>query len=569
MSDDLSREHLLKTARSSFEWDVIVIGGGATGLGSAVEAASRGYKTLLLEKYDFAKGTSSRSTKLVHGGVRYLAQGDIGLVREALHERGLLRQNAPHLVKDLSFVVPGYAWWDQLYYGAGLKLYDLLSGNLSLGHSKFLSEQSILDRAPTLNQQGLRGGILYHDGQFDDARLAIALMRTLIDQGGTALNYAPVIGLTKENGTVSGVQVKDIETEEVFNIKGKIVVNATGIFVDAVRKMDEPNAKDILAPSQGVHIVIDKKFLPGNSAMMIPKTEDGRVLFAVPWHDRILLGTTDTPVDGPAYEPRPLEEEIDFILRTAIDYLTPAPTREDVLSVFVGMRPLVQEEDADSTAEISREHAIRTSDSGLLTITGGKWTTYRKMGEDVVDAVIKRTELPEHPSVSKHLKIHGWTEETVMTDIDVYGSDRPKVEQLPGADVLLSDRLSYTESEVRWAARQEMARTVEDVLSRRTRALLLDAAASIESAPRVAAILAEELDKSEAWQQQQIEDYRKLAEGYRLPPTNSDTTAEAKGKNPDEKAVTKREQIERTANISPDESDRTSDKRRKEALQQA
>ena len=523
MSDALRREDILSVVRSPIQWDVIIIGGGATGLGSAVEAASRGYKTLLLEKYDFAKGTSSRSTKLVHGGVRYLAQGDIGLVREALHERGLLRQNAPHLVKDLSFVVPGYAWWDQLYYGTGLKLYDLLSGNLSLGHSRFLSEQAILNSAPTLNQTGLRGGILYHDGQFDDARLAIALMRTLIDQGGTALNYAPVVDLIKENGTTSGVKVQDIETEEVFDIKGKIVINATGIFVDAIRKMDEPAAKEILAPSQGVHIVVDKTFLPGESAVMIPKTEDGRVLFAVPWHNRILLGTTDTPVEQPAYEPRPLEEEIAFILRTAADYFSPAPTREDVLSVFVGMRPLVQEEDADSTAEISREHAIRTSASGLLTITGGKWTTYRKMGEDAINAVVKRTDLLKRPSVTEQLKIHGWIDRAIATDIDTYGSDRPAVEQLAGADILLSDRLPYTEAEVRWAARQEMARTVEDVLARRTRALLLDAAASIEIAPRAAAILAEELNRDEHWQQQQIETYRELAAGYLINPIAIDT----------------------------------------------
>ncbi|HEY9736193.1 MAG TPA: glycerol-3-phosphate dehydrogenase/oxidase, partial [Trichocoleus sp.] len=485
------------------------------------EAASRGYKTLLLEKYDFAKGTSSRSTKLVHGGVRYLAQGNLPLVREALHERGLLRQNAPHLVKDLSFVVPGYRWWEQLYYGAGLKLYDLLSGRLGLGHSRFLSQQDALDRVPTLKQERLKGGILYHDGQFDDARLAVTLMCTLIDQGGTALNYAPVTGLLKTDGKVTGVCVQDSETGETLELRGKVVVNATGVFVDAVRRMDDPAAKIMLSPSQGVHIVVDSRFLPGDSAMMIPKTEDGRVLFAVPWHGKVLLGTTDTPVDQPEYEPRPLQEEINFILRTAAQQLNPAPTAADVLSVFVGQRPLVKADDAESTAEISREHTIRTSSSGLVTITGGKWTTYRKMGEDLVDRVLHQGRLPSQPSVTEHLKLHGWTQTPTAAPLDVYGSDAEAIEQLAGAKTLLHPKLPYSEAEVRWAARYEMARTVEDVLARRTRSLLLDAAASCEAAPRVAAILAEELRLDAAWQQKQIEAYHALAAGYLLEPSST------------------------------------------------
>lgn len=517
MNTPLTRQSILNSLRQPHPWDVIVIGGGATGLGTAVEAASRGYKTLLLEKYDFAKGTSSRSTKLVHGGVRYLAQGNLPLVREALHERGLLRRNAPHLVKDLSFVVPGYAWWSQLYYGAGLKLYDLLSGRLSLGHSRFLNEQNTLARVPTLKRQGLRGGILYHDGQFDDARLAITLMRTLFDQGGIALNYAPVVSLSKTAGQVTGVRVQDTETEEIFELQGNVIVNATGVFVDAVRRMDDPTAQDMLSPSQGVHIVVDQRFLPGNSAMMIPQTEDGRVLFALPWHNKTLIGTTDTPVEHPEYEPRPLEAEIDFILRTAAQYLSPAPTRADVLSVFVGQRPLVKADDTASTAALSREHTIRTSSSGLLTITGGKWTTYRKMGQDVIDQVIQQGKLPPQASATETLKLHGWTQTPAAAPLDVYGSDAAQIQQLPGMDQLLHPRLPYTEAEVRWAVRAELARTVEDVLSRRTRALLLDAAASLEAAPKVAAILAEELELDETWQQEQIAAYQALANGYRLP----------------------------------------------------
>jgi glycerol-3-phosphate dehydrogenase len=518
INKSLNREDILHTLRQPTEWDVIVIGGGATGLGTAVEAASRGYKTLLLEKYDFAKGTSSRSTKLVHGGVRYLAQGNLPLVREALHERGLLRRNAPHLVKDLSFVVPGYAWWSQLYYGAGLKLYDLLSGRLSLGHSRFLSEQDTLERVPTLKQKGLRGSILYHDGQFDDARLAITLMRTLIDQGGVALNYAPVIGLIKQDGAIAGVKVQDAETERTFELKGKVVVNATGVFVDAVRRMDDASVKAMLSPSQGVHVIVDRHFLPGNSAMMIPQTEDGRVLFALPWHGKTLIGTTDTPVDRPEYEPRPLTQEIDFILRTAAQYLTPAPARSDVLSVFVGQRPLVKADDTASTAALSREHTIRVSNAGLITITGGKWTTYRKMGEDVVNQAVKLGHFSAHPSVTETLKLHGWTQSPLAVPLDVYGSDADRIQQLPGADRLLHPRLPYSEAEVLWAVRYEMARTIEDVLSRRTRSLLLDAAASIEAAPRVAAILAQALDRSEDWQQEQLETYRSLANGYLLHP---------------------------------------------------
>lgn len=493
-----------------------MIGGGATGLGTALESASRGFKTLLLEKYDFAKGTSSRSTKLIHGGVRYLAQGNLSLVREALYERGLLHRNAPYLVKNLAFVVPGYTWWSPLYYGAGLKLYDLLSGRLSFGHSQFLNQQDTLNQLPTLKRDRLRGGILYHDGQFDDARLAITLMRTLIDQGGVALNYAPVIGLIKADEKVIGVRVQDAETAEIFELKGQVVINATGVFVDAVRRMDDPSAEEMLSPSQGVHLVVDQRFLPGNSAMMIPHTEDRRVLFALPWHGKTLLGTTDTAVDRLEYEPRALATEIDFILRTTAQYLNPAPTEADVLSLFVGQRPLVKADGTQSTAALSREHTIRTSNSGLLTITGGKWTTYRKMGQDAIDQVIQQGTLPARPSITATLKLHGWTQTPAAAPLDVYGSDANSLRQLPGIDQLLHPRLPYTAAEVLWAVRYEMARSVEDVLARRTRSLFLDAAASLEAAPQVAMLLAAELGVGEDWQQEQLAAYRSLAIGYQL-----------------------------------------------------
>ncbi|MDZ8050246.1 MAG: glycerol-3-phosphate dehydrogenase/oxidase [Aulosira sp. ZfuVER01] len=511
-----TRQDLIASLRQSDEWDFIVIGGGATGLGTAIEAATRGYRTLLLEKYDFAKATSSRSTKLVHGGVRYLAQGNIALVREALHERGLLRRNAPHLVNDLKFVVPGYTWWSQLFYGTGLKIYDLLSGRLSLGHSRFLSEQDTRSHIPTLKTDRLRGGVIYHDGQFDDARLAITLLQTLLDYNGVALNYLPVIGLLKQGERVQGVRACDAETGETFELKAKVVVNATGVFVDDVRRMDDPQVSAMLSPSQGAHIVVDKRFLPNDSAMMIPKTADGRVLFAVPWHGKVVIGTTDTPVENTEYEPRPLPAEIDFILHTAAQYLTPAPTSGDVLSIFVGQRPLVKAEKTKSTAALSREHVISVSASGLLTITGGKWTTYRKMGEDVVNRAIPLANLSPHPSITANLHLHGWTQTPSAAPLDVYGNDAVSIQELPGADTLLHPRLPYLEAQVRWATRYELARTVEDILARRTRSLLLDAIASMEAAPRVAEILAEELERDNVWQQQQIAAYHSLAAGYLL-----------------------------------------------------
>ena len=513
------REDLLAALRKGETWDVLVIGGGASGLGTAVEAATRGYRTLLLEAHDFAKGTSSRSTKLVHGGVRYLAQGNIGLVREALRERGLLRRNAPHLVHDLSFVVPAYDWWAGPYYGIGLKMYDVLAGKQGLGSSKQLDRAGALERTPTLRQEGLRGGILYFDGQFDDARLAVTLLRTLQDAGGVALNYLPVTGLLKEGGKVAGVLARDAETGEDFALRAKSVVNATGVFVDDVRRMDDPATVPMLSPSQGVHLVVDKKFLPLESAIMIPRTEDGRVLFAVPWHGRVVLGTTDTPVEQASLEPRVREEEIDFILRTAAQYLETPPTRADVLSVYVGLRPLVRAENTDgvgSTSVLSRDHVLRVSDSGLITLTGGKWTTYRKMGEDAADKAAEVAGLPPRLTITPGLHLHGWTDAPEAEPLGVYGADAPKVRALEGANVRLHPDLPYSEAEVRWAARFEQARSVEDVLSRRTRALLLSAQASAQAAPRVAAILAQELGQNAAWQTAQVAQYTSLARGYQL-----------------------------------------------------
>jgi glycerol-3-phosphate dehydrogenase len=523
----VNRDESLSRLSEPEPWDVLIIGGGATGLGAAVEAASRGYRTLLLEASDFAKGTSSRSTKLVHGGVRYLRQGNIALVLEALRERGRLLRNAPHLVRNLSFVVPAYDWWEGPFYGAGLKLYDRLAGDLGLGPSRRLGREETLELIPTLEPHGLRGGVVYHDGQFDDARLAVTLAQTLTDLGGTAVNYMAVADLLKEGGLVRGVLARDVEKTETgaeHELHARVVVNATGVFADAVRRLDDPEALPLLTPSQGIHLVLDRSFQPGATAILVPHTDDGRVLFAVPWHGRVVVGTTDTPVDSPALEPRPQAQEIELLLTHIARYLTRDPAPEDVLSCFAGLRPLVHGTGKGTTAALSRDHTLEISPSGLVTITGGKWTTYRRMGEDTIDHAAALAGLPEKPSItaglSLHGALHGGLDSAEPTDGTAYGADAPAVDALaaerPGWGELLHPRLPYRICDAVWAVRQEMARTVEDVLARRTRALLLDARASAEAAPAVARLLAAELGRDEAWEKEQTAAYTELARGYWL-----------------------------------------------------
>ncbi|MDX1532172.1 MAG: glycerol-3-phosphate dehydrogenase/oxidase, partial [Rhodothermales bacterium] len=503
-------------------WDLAIVGGGATGLGCAVDAASRGYRTLLLEQHDFAKGTSSRSTKLVHGGVRYLRQGNVALVLEALKERGLLLQNAPHLVRNLPFVVPNYSWWEGPFYGIGLKMYDLLAGRSGFGRSKHLSKEETMARIPTIEPEGLDGGVVYFDGQFDDARLAINMAQTAAEQGACLLNYCEVVGLLKTADEVSGVRARDAESGETYELPARVVINATGAFTDRVRRMDDPDAKAMIAPSQGVHITLSRSFLPGDTAIMVPKTDDGRVLFAIPWHDVILVGTTDTPVESTPLEPRPFAEELEFLLVHAGRYLTGDPTADDVLSTFAGLRPLVGSADEDEgTASLSRDHTLHIAKSGLVTITGGKWTTYRKMAEDTIDQAATLADLEDRASVTKALHIHGYHQHAdTFGDLAVYGADAVGLRRLLREDEALGERLHprrpTVAAQVVWAARHEMARTVEDVLSRRTRELLLDARASIEMAPEVARLLAAELGRDGAWQREQVEAYRALARGYLL-----------------------------------------------------
>jgi glycerol-3-phosphate dehydrogenase len=516
-----TREQILtELARQSKPWDVLVIGGGATGLGSAVEAAARGYRTLLVERSDFAKETSSRSTKLVHGGVRYLQQMNFTLVLDALRERGHMLRNAPHLVHDLSFVVPAYSYAALPYYGLGLKVYERLSGKLSLGHSHLLSREQTLKQLPGITGIGLRGGILYHDGQFDDARYAITLVRTLQDLGGVAINYVAATGLIERGGKVAGVSARDLEGGAEFDIQAHAVINASGVHAGETLALDGHPRDSLLAISQGSHFVLPRSFLPGSTALMVPKTADGRVLFVIPWHGALLVGTTDIAVDSHTPEPRALPEEKKFLRDHIARYLGRAPRSEDILSVWSGLRPLVRKGSA-KTSKLSRDHTILVSASGLVTITGGKWTTYRRMGQDAIDHVEQVAALPRRPSRTLELQLHGWTHDTSAASTPwetVYGSDLPALQALSAEDraleAFLDRRLPFRRREVVWAVRNEMARTVEDVLARRTRALFLDARAAIEAAPIVAALMARELGRDDAWKENQIQRFREIAKGY-------------------------------------------------------
>jgi glycerol-3-phosphate dehydrogenase len=531
----MNRNKMIAQLEATPDFDICIIGGGATGLGIAVDAASRGCKTVLLEKYDFAKGTSSRSTKLVHGGVRYLQQGNIKLVMEALKERGLLKKNAPHLVKNQSFVIPNYKWWENPFYGIGLKVYDWMAGSLGLGPSEFLSKEETLKLAPNLDEDGLRGGVLYHDGQFDDARLAIHLAMTAADHGAIVLNYMGVEGLMKANNIACGVMAKDGLNGTEYKIRSKVVINATGIFSDSIARMDYVDAEPMISHSQGIHLVFDKDFLPSDTAIMIPRTDDGRVLFAVPWHNKVIVGTTDTPVafdsdnsveTGHALslpkermiEPVALENEIEFIMQHIARYLRKDPLLSDVRSVFAGLRPLVKSNNK-ITAAISRDHHISVSDSELISITGGKWTTYRKMAEDVMEIAINKAGLYDKECMTKNLPVHGHKETNdYNASLYYYGSDADKIQSLvknnSGLGELIHPSLPYIKAEIVWAMQNELCMTVEDALARRTRALLLDAKAAIDSAPLVAGMIAKEMGKDDAWIKKEVDNFNLTAKNY-------------------------------------------------------
>ncbi|MBN8786385.1 MAG: glycerol-3-phosphate dehydrogenase/oxidase [Terrimonas sp.] len=517
----MNRNEMLSRLDTEREWDIIIIGGGATGLGAAVDAASRGYKTLLLERFDFAKGTSSRATKLVHGGVRYLAQGNIKLVMEALRERGYLLKNAPHLTSSQPFVLPAYSWKEKWFYTIGLKIYDFMSGKLSIGKTRLLSSKTTKQYLPAVEQKKLSGGILYYDGQFDDARLAVNLAQTAVENGGTVLNYMEVIDFVKEKDKIKGVVAEDITNGKEYTIYGKAVINATGVFTDDILQMDDDQLEDIVSPSQGIHFVVDKKFFPGDHAMMIPKTDDGRVLFAVPWHSKVIIGTTDTPIKEPVFEPTALDEEIAFIFRNVNRYLTSGITKQDIKTVFAGLRPLVKAPGQKNTALMPRDHTIIVSKSNLVTITGGKWTTYRKMGKDAIDNAVFASKQERRQCKTQSLRIHGWSEKKNGSEVlDCYGADAAAIQQLMNDDPVLREKLhpdfEYTKAQVIWAIQNEMAITIEDVLARRIRLLFLDARAALEAAPTVASIMSAELKKDETWVKDELDHFFALAQRYMI-----------------------------------------------------
>lgn len=505
-----TRAAQLELLKRGDPFDLVVIGGGATGMGTALDAASRGYRVALCEKYDFGKGTSSRSTKLVHGGVRYLQQGNVKLVREALHERGLLLANAPHVVYPLPTIVPLYSRLEVPYYWSGLKAYDLLAGRLNIKRSRYLSPSATHAAAPTVKAQGLRGGIRYFDAGFDDTRLLVGLMQTAIDEGAVCANYVAVEALrnqdAQQGGKVCGVIARDQFSAEQIEISARVVINAAGPFSDSVRRMDDSNAAAHIQPSQGAHLVLDRRFLPGDTAIIVPKTPDGRVIFAIPWHGHTLVGTTDTPLEQTPDEPTALPAEIDFLLETVAGYLETPPTRSDILSVFAGVRPLVAAEGSKSTSKLGRDHSIVVESSGLISVLGGKWTTYRRMAEDAVDRAIQVGELPQLACRTQSLAIGGDSSQATAA----LAADNPALAEL------LDPTLSYSVADAVWAIRNEMAQTVEDVLSRRTRMLLLNAEAAVRTAPRVANLLAGELGHDDVWVAEQVKQFEQLAKAYQV-----------------------------------------------------
>jgi glycerol-3-phosphate dehydrogenase len=506
-------------ARLSEPFDVLVIGGGATGLGCAVDAASRGYRTALVEAGDFAGATSSRSTKILHGGVRYLEQGDVKLVREALHERVNVLRNASHLSRALGFLCPFYKWFEAPYYFAGLKAYDVLAGSASLGASRYLGRFETVRRLPNLRGTGLHGGILYFDGLFDDARLALALARTAVDCGAAVVNYARAVRLLRDGSRVAGALVRDQESGVEREVRARVVVNATGIFTDDIRELEDSSAPPLMKLSRGSHLVFPRELFPGDDALLVPKTEDGRVLFAIPWHEHVVVGTTDIEARAPELDPQPTRAEIDFIVAQFNRYLARKVARHQAVAAFAGLRPLVSGP-AASTAKLSREHYVGVSAGSMVTVAGGKWTTYRKMAEDAIDVAAKTAGLEPHACVTPSLALHGNPTPGEPDGADayaIYGTDAARIRAIEAADPTLAQALqpgfAHTRAAVLFAAREEMARTVDDVLSRRTRMLFLDAAGARRAAPEVAALLARELGRDGAWVDAQVRAFDGIIDG--------------------------------------------------------
>jgi glycerol-3-phosphate dehydrogenase len=513
----MNRKDSIIKLNKVLQWDVVIIGGGASGLGIALDASKRGYKTLLLEKYDFAKGTSSRSTKLIHGGVRYLQNGDITLVIESLKERGILKRNAPHLVQDLSFVIPTYDWWASPFYGIGMKIYDMMAGKLGLGKSEIISKEETEKLIPNISKKGLRGGVIYHDGQFDDSRMAITLALSADSKKTTLLNYCNVEGLIKKDGEIMGLNFTDLINSKKYQIKSKVVINATGVFAEEIIRMDQPKIEKMIQPSQGVHIVLERRFLKSKHAILIPQTSDGRVLFAVPWKNYVVVGTTDTHVKKASEEPKALNEEIDFILKNAAKYMSVKPKRDDIKSVFAGLRPLAATSNKQSTKEVSRSHKIDISPSGLISVLGGKWTTYRKIAEDALNTAISINKLKKKKCKTERTKLFGFKRNVSWSDpMHVYGSMKKKVESLGGVNdnKSLSKKFYVSNNIIEWSIIHEMALTVEDILARRTRCVFLDSKESKRIAPVVAQKMADVLGEDDKWIDAELKKFNKLIKNY-------------------------------------------------------
>ena len=481
-------------------FDLAVMGGGATGLALALDAARRGLKVGLFESHDFASGTSSRSTKLLHGGVRYLAQGQLGLVHEALAERSALLQTAPHLAQPLSFVMPAYRWWQMPFYGIGLSLYDLMAGPARLGRTRWLSRHDTLQALPGVREAGLLGGVAYWDGQFDDARMALAFAQTAHKLGAQLFNHTEVASLQRDSDGFTTLALRERLHLQHSEVRARCVVNATGVWVDQLRQhapSDPAHTTQLVSPSQGVHLVVDRAFLPGNQALLVPRTRDGRVLFAVPWLGKLVLGTTDTPRHDLPREPQAFEHERQFILNEASAVLQRPVHGSDVLSQWVGLRPLVAPHQNKATATLSRSHTIVQDADGLVSVVGGKWTTCRAMAADVLTHCMAHGLLPQRAPAARPEPLLGAPApgDTPVPlhqppGMHLYGSLAPEVLACPGADKPIG--MGLTEAMVRHAVRHEFACCVEDVLARRWRSLFLDAREAARMAPEVNAILLDE-----------------------------------------------------------------------------
>lgn len=501
-------------------FDVLVIGGGATGLGIAVDAATRGFRAALVEAGDFAQATSSRSTKLAHGGVRYLASGQVHLVYEALHERAVMMRNAPHLVAPQAFLLPTYTRWELPYYGAGLLLYDLMSGKSTMGRTSILGAAATVQAIPNLQPDKLSGSVRYFDGQFNDARLALALARTAADHGAVVLNYMRCVRLLTQQSRICGAALRDELDGSEHEVRAHVVINATGIFTDELRQMGDAATPPLLTVSRGTHIVVAAHVLGGSAGIMVPKTKDGRVIFAIPWQGHVVIGTTDVAAPTPLMEPGHTAAEIDFLIETINPFLASPVSRSDVLSVFSGLRPLVTGKSA-MTSKLSREHYIDVSPAGLITVAGGKWTTYRRMAQDALDYAAKHGMLAQRACVTAHTPLHGHSTSSVTSSAGAdsykseYGTDTTYLDAYTADDAAMAETidaaLPYTFAQCLYAVEHEMALTLEDVLSRRTRALLLDTQATLRAAPRVAALMAKALGRDDAWAAAQVATLHALA----------------------------------------------------------